>query len=186
MNFPHKIGCNFCHIRSFCDILQMILASYRKVHACRLVVFAQQSLSVEANSAAFAFSPSLLLFLLCDGSTVFYHFVSAIVIVSNQLFASRCILCVHIACWSAAAWGQHCAVLNSNSGVCCPHIGVFISLFLWLLSLVIAPAAWWSSSVITSCESINFRSYENAATRILQSRRPNFNRVFAFVRSHAK
>ena len=116
----------------------------------------------------------------------FYHFVSAIVIVSNQLFASRCILCVHIACWSAAAWGQHCAVLNSNSGVCCPHIGVFISLFLWLLSLVIAPAAWWSSSVITSCESINFRSYENAATRILQSRRPNFNRVFAFVRSHAK
>ena len=104
---------------------------------CRLVIFAQQSLSVEANSTAFVFAHRHCYFycaMAARSVSSFYHFLSAIVIVSIKFFASCFILRMHIACSSAAAWRQHCVVLNSNSGVFAR-----ISVYLFLYFLIIAP-----------------------------------------------
>lgn len=134
MNFPHKIGCNFCHIRSFCDMLQMILASYRKVHVSAGDFCSTISLG-RGKFRCLHFFPSPLLFLLCERwqHAAFYHFIISyqrlLLFPSNSLPPASfyvCTLLVH----QQRTWRQYCVVLNSNSGVCCSHIGVFISLFL--------------------------------------------------------
>ena len=144
VNFPHKIGCNFCHIRSLCDMLQMILASYRKVHVSAGDFCSTISLG-RGKFRCLHFFPSPLLFLLCERwqHAAFYHFIISyqrlLLFPSNSLPPVSFYVCT---VFINNAPGGSTVLCWIRIQVCVARISVYLFLYFYdYCPLIIVPTA---------------------------------------------